>query len=473
MLFNSFAFVLFFFIVYTAYLLLHRRLAAQNFLLAVASFVFYGYWNWRFLILVFLSAFWDYLAGLGMERVKHPGGRKAILLASACANLGVFFYFKYWNFFSDSVARMIGLFGFEADFVTLHVILPLGISFSTFQSLSYTIDVYRRELKPVRNPIDYFAYVTYFPQMVAGPIERGNTLITQFLHRRRITADQVHAGLFLILWGYFKKVVVADNVGPIANSVFNNPHWFHGADIVLGILAFAVQIYGDFSGYSDIARGMAKLMGFELMVNFKLPFFALSPQDFWRRWHISLSTWLRDYLYIPLGGNRKGPSRTYANLLLTMVLGGLWHGAALHFAVWGFYHGLLLVAYRLVDRDPVDMDLWSGDRPKPYVLAKMAVMFVLTMIGWVLFRASSLRQAAYILTHAGLDASRHTAGMGQALLFFAAPLVVVEWWQYVRRDQLAPVNLRLPWRVSAYAAMLVWVLIFGVRESLEFIYFQF
>jgi len=473
MLFNSFVFIGFFAIVYSAYLLLQGRLRAQNLMLMVASFVFYGWWDWRFLILMVISSSVDYGAGLWLGRAQHPAARRAILIGSMSVNLGILGFFKYWNFFSASAARLLDAFGMQPDFITLNVVLPVGISFYTFQSMSYTIDVYRRDLKPVRNPIDYFLYVTYFTQLVAGPIERGTNLVAQVLSPRRISSDQVHAGLFLILLGYFKKVVVADNIGPIANTVFNDAGSFYGLDLAIGTLAFAVQIYGDFAGYSDIARGMAKLMGFELMVNFRNPYFALSPADFWSRWHISLSTWLRDYLYIPLGGNRRGPRRTYLNLAITMFLGGLWHGAAWHFVFWGIYHGLLLILYRMVDRDPVDMDLWSGHRRRPYVLAKMGLMFVLTNIGWVFFRAPSVGQAAHVLTRMGLQISPQTLEMGHTLLFFAAPLLLVEWWQYAKRDLLAPVRLPLGWRAAAYAGVVMAICVFGVRESLEFIYFQF
>ena len=475
MLFNSFVFIWFFAIVYSGYLLLSRNAKAQNVVLLVAGYVFYSYWDWRFLGLLLISTVVDYAVANWLFREQDPRARKWILAISLCLNLGFLGFFKYWNFFTDSTLRLCAAFGWHPDLVTLNIVLPAGISFYTFQSMNYTIDIYRREMKPARSLLDFALFVSFFPHLVAGPIMRASHLLPQVEAPRRITSSQVHAGLFLILWGYFTKVVVADNVALIANQIFNNYRQFQGLDLVVGILAFAVQIYGDFSGYSNIARGLAKLMGFELMVNFNLPYFALSPSDFWQRWHISLSTWLRDYLYIPLGGNRRGPVRTYVNLTLTMLLGGLWHGAAWHFVLWGAYHGLLLVAYRLLDRDPPNLTLWSAERPRLYLLGKMGLMLVLTMVGWVLFRASSLEQIGYMLTHAGVRLSDGSGTLDRAynFLFFSAPLFLVEWWQYAKRDQLAPTKVRLNWRIPLYSAVFVWLCIFGVRASMEFIYFQF
>lgn len=474
MLFNSFLFLLFFAITYPLYLLLQKRLRWQNFMLVVAGCIFYGYWDWRFLFLLIFSTLVDFCLARAIYASANPRTRKLLMLLSVCSGLAILGFFKYFNFFADSFVRAVELFGWQPDVMTLRVILPLGISFYTFETISYTIDVYRGQLIPTRSLLDYAVFISFYPHLVAGPIMRAYELLPQITTPRRITAGDVNAGLFLIVWGYFKKVVVADNMALIANPVFNNPGQYQGLDILIGILAFAVQIYGDFSGYTDIARGLARLMGFDLGINFNLPYFALSPSDFWRRWHISLSTWLRDYLYIPLGGNRGRPIiRTPVNLLLTMVLGGLWHGAAWHFVLWGFYHGLLLVIYRTVDRDPPGMDLWSGHRSKLYVLAKMTLMFLLTNIGWVLFRAASVGEAAYLLTHGGFQASPHTLEMAHGFLFFTAPLAVMEWWQYAKRNLLAPAALRLIWRVPAYAAVLAWLCVFGVRNSLEFIYFQF
>ncbi|MGH7571182.1 MAG: MBOAT family O-acyltransferase [Gemmatimonadota bacterium] len=473
MLFNSFVFVGFFAAVYSAYILLQGRLRLQNRLLLVASYVFYGYWDWRFLSLLLVSTLLDYWVGHRLFATNDPRRRKHLLGVSLVGNLGLLGFFKYFNFFTDSFADLLRAFGMAPDLFTLNIVLPVGISFYTFQTISYSFDIYRRKLRPAGNFLDFALFVSFFPQLVAGPIERAANLLPQVERPRRITADQVNAGIFLLLWGYFQKVVIADNAALLANEIFNDYTSFSGLDLWIGTLAFAIQIYGDFSGYSDIARGLCKLMGFELMVNFKLPYFALNPSDFWSRWHVSLSTWLRDYLYIPLGGNRLGRVRTYANLMMTMLLGGLWHGAAWTFVLWGGFHGLILVLYRRFDRDPEHADPWGGRYAYSRVIAKMALMFVLTMIGWMIFRSETLGQLGYFLARGGPMPSASSLYLGHRLLFFAAPLVAMNLFQYVRIDLLAPTKLPLPVRVPVYAFMLVWIFIFGVRESIEFVYFQF
>ncbi|MFO1490970.1 MAG: MBOAT family O-acyltransferase [Kiritimatiellia bacterium] len=344
MVFNSFVFVLFFLVVYGLYVILRHR--AQNVLLLVASYVFYGWWDWRFLSLVFASTLLDYVCGLKI--VDDPVRRKLWIGISMTGNLGLLFFFKYFNFFAASTAALLHSLGLEAGWTTLNIVLPVGISFYTFQTMSYTLDIYRGTLAPTRSLLNFSLYVAFFPQLVAGPIERASHLLPQVEKPRRPTYQGLREGFWLILHGYLLKVVVADNLGPFADEIFNHPESARGLAVPLALAAFAFQIYGDFAGYSNIARGLCKWMGFDLMVNFRMPYFATNPSDFWRRWHISLSTWLRDYLYIPLGGNRGGPARTHRNLLLTMVLGGLWHGAAWHFVAWGLYHGLLLSGHRLL-----------------------------------------------------------------------------------------------------------------------------
>jgi alginate O-acetyltransferase complex protein AlgI len=361
----------------------------------------------------------------------------------------------------------------HAGFVTLNIVLPVGISFYTFQTMSYTIDIYRRKLTPTRNLLDFALFVSFFPQLVAGPIERAVNLLPQITSRRRITSSQINAGLFLLVWGYYKKVVIADNVAKIADQIFNGYTQYHGLDLLIGTLAFTLQILCDFSGYSDIARGLAKLMGFDLMVNFKLPYFALNPSDFWLRWHVSLSSWLRDYLYIPLGGNRGGSARTQRNLALTMLLGGLWHGAAWHFVIWGGFHGLILALYRVFDRHPEHLDPWNGQYRTARIISKMFLMFTLTIIGWVFFRAATAHQIVYMLTEVFGGWSEATAGLAHKLIFFALPLVVIQVYQYVKRDLLAPLKLRPIFRISLYIYFVVWIFVFGVRQAAEFIYFQF
>jgi D-alanyl-lipoteichoic acid acyltransferase DltB (MBOAT superfamily) len=444
----------------------------------VASYAFYGYWDWRFLSLIILSTFTDFIVGrlLGITDALTPAARskrKQLLACSVMINLTVLGFFKYFNFFAASFANIIELFGIKADFVTLNIILPIGISFYTFQTLSYTIDVYRHRIAPTTSLLDFAVFVAYFPQLVAGPIERAANLLPQIAKPRRIKIEQVNTGFFLILWGYFKKVVVADNCALIVEQVFNNYMDYQGLDIVIGTLAFAVQIYGDFSGYSDIARGISRLMGIELMINFKLPYFALSPSDFWRRWHISLSSWLKDYLYIPLGGNRKGSTRTYLNLLIVMLLGGLWHGAGWNFVIWGAFHGLILMIYRKFDKLPTNLDLPESKNPHLLIASRMALMFILTLVGWVFFRATSAHQILTMLTSISLAPSGHTLNFIAKLIFFSGPLLLVQILQHKTSDLLILTKLPAILRVPAYSFMAIWILIFGVRESVEFIYFQF
>ena len=473
MLFNSFIFLIFFIVVYTLYLLLNSNYKAQNIVLLIASYIFYGYWDWRFTGLLALSTIVDFTVGKLLQKTKNERKRKILLFVSIFFNLSFLGFFKYFNFFAESFAGFFQIFGLEANWVTLNVLLPVGISFYTFQTMSYTIDVYKRDLQPINSFLDFALFVSFFPQLVAGPIERATTLIPQIISPRDVKLEQINAGIYLIIWGYFKKVVIADNMAIIANSVFNDYTQYQGLDILIGILAFTIQIYGDFSGYSDIARGLSKLMGFELMVNFKLPYFALNPSDFWSRWHISLSTWLRDYLYIPLGGNRLGAFNTYRNLFLTMLLGGLWHGAAWNFVIWGAFHGLILILYRIFDKKLKYSNFKSDKFYLPGLLSKMLLMFILTNIGWVIFRSNSLHQIYYMLAKVGFSLSDKSSIWGYDLVFFCLPLFLVQIYQYVTRDLLILTKLKPAIRVPIYAFLIIWICVFGVRESGEFIYFQF
>jgi D-alanyl-lipoteichoic acid acyltransferase DltB (MBOAT superfamily) len=453
-------------------------------LLLAASYAFYGCWDWRYLLLIGVSTLTDFLVGrqLGKIAGSTPAGkaqRRFWLFGSIAVNLSFLGLFKYFNFFSGSLAQLLGLLGVEADPFTLDVILPLGISFYTLKTISYTIDVYHNRLKPTNSLLDYAVFVAFFPQLLAGPIERAARLLPQIEHPRRVRTDQITTGLYLILWGYFKKLVIADNMAKIANQVFDHYTNYTGLDILLGILAFAVQIYGDFSGYSDIARGISRLMGFETIVNFKLPYFALRPADFWQRWHISLSEWLRDYIFFPLRRallrrNRNGNS--ILNLvtppMITLLASGLWHGAALHFVIWGAYHGVLLVLYQI--RSRLAWHHWTGGNFSPMVTAtKMALMFTLTLFGWLIFRASSIRQIGFMLSKMSLLPSAESASFASSLLFFTLPLLLIQVYQHITRDLLILTKLRYPARVFLYGLMLVWIVIFGARASTEFIYVQF
>jgi alginate O-acetyltransferase complex protein AlgI len=341
-LFNSFEFAIFFSCVYGIYLLSNHRW--QNRWLLLASYIFYGTWNWKFLGLIWTSTVIDYYCGKKIHETPSRNRRKAILLLSIGTNLGILAFFKYYNFFANSFESLMHIIGWRVDALTLQIVLPVGISFYTFQTMSYTIDIYRNKIEPTDRFLDFALFVTFFPQLVAGPIERAKNLLPQVSSDRVVTWEKLKEGVWLICWGLFKKVFIADNLAKIVDPVFSASNPISGAEALIAVYAFAFQIYGDFSGYSDIARGISKLLGFELMLNFRMPYFSKNIREFWSRWHISLSTWLKDYLYITMGGNRFGTLRTYRNLFLTMAIGGLWHGAAWTFVFWGMFHGLVLIA---------------------------------------------------------------------------------------------------------------------------------
>jgi D-alanyl-lipoteichoic acid acyltransferase DltB (MBOAT superfamily) len=357
--------------------------------------------------------------------------------------------------------------------VTLEIILPIGISFYTFQAMGYTIDIFRGKLHPTRSLVDFALFVSFFPQLVAGPIERAKNLLPQIGKPRSLKAEQIDAGITLIIWGFFKKMVIADNLGLISNQIFNGYTQYEGIDLLIGMFAFTVQIYCDFSAYSDIARGLCKLMGFEIMLNFKLPYFSRNPRDFWSRWHISLSTWLRDYLYIPMGGNRNGRLNTYRNLNITMLLGGLWHGAAWNYVIWGAYHGMLMTVYRLLGKDKEDANTAVSRGSYRTIIPSMIIMFILTIIGWTIFRSTSLEQICYMFRNLGFSLSENSQIFGYDLLFFSAPLIIVQFLQYISKDLLILNKPRLWFRIPIYSFLLTWIVIFGVRESMQFIYFKF
>lgn len=477
MLFNSLEFLIFFLVFFGLYLTLRRRLRAQNTLLLVASYVFYGAWDYRFLLLLAGTTVIDYCVALAMGRQTDQAVKKRILVVSLVANLSVLGFFKYFNFFEQSFIDLAAVFGMSVSPFILKIVLPVGVSFYTFQSMSYTIDVYRGEIKPVRNLADFALFVAFFPQLIAGPIERATMLVPQVLALRSITLDKIGSGLCLIVFGFYKKVVIADNLSPAVDAIFNKQGGFTAGEVVAGALLFAFQIYGDFSGYTDIARGTARLLGFELMTNFRQPYFARNPSDFWRRWHISLSTWLRDYLYVPLGGNKGSRFLTYRNLMITMFLGGLWHGAAWNFILWGIFHGLLLVGYRLYDesRGTAATRGVPAANSLPRVIAETFVMFLFTLYGWLLFRAHSgsqiVEMTAALTNFGSLDVLiRETA----KLLFYAWPLLVWDYLQFrTRDDEPLITRARVGWQAACYSVLLLMFIILGQYEGASFIYFQF
>lgn len=475
MLFNSVQFAIFFVIVYSLYLVFnHKR---QNRMLLLASCIFYGAWDWRFLFLMFISICTDYFCSLNIDKSDSRPVRRRFLAISIVVNLSILGFFKYFNFFADTMQIFLNKFGIPVHMATLRIILPVGISFYTFQTMSYSCDVYRRELEPTKNFLDYALFVTYFPQLVAGPIMRAKDLLPQVLANRKVTLDKFYGGCHLILWGLFQKVFVADNLAKLVEPVFSSAPPYNGIAVLLALYAFAFQIFCDFAGYSNIARGLGKCMGFEIMINFNLPYFATNPSEFWRRWHISLSTWLRDYLYIPLGGNRKGTFATYRNLFLTMLLGGLWHGAAWTFVFWGIYQGMLLVIHRLLKPFLSIMPPLKGFFiGKIWFFVRVIFFFHLICIGWLLFRAQSMTQVYHML-HSLLFNFRFDYGIGIndmiiKTVLYSSILLIVQLMQYWKDDLMAIYKWR-PAYVAAFHAIIFYLITMYSSGGAEFIYFQF
>jgi alginate O-acetyltransferase complex protein AlgI len=475
--FNSFEFLLFFAVVIALYWgPLRKSVRWQNAMLIAVSYLFYGWWDWRFLGLLVFSSIFDFFLALAVARTESPRGRQALLLTSMVSSLGILGFFKYYNFFADSFARMLESLGMHADVFTLQVILPVGISFYTFQTMSYTLDVYSRRMAAERDPIAFLAYVAFFPQLVAGPIERAIDLLPQFQQPRTVNWPEIQDGCRMALWGLFKKMVIADTLAPHVDYIFRNSSELDGVTLFLGAFLFAVQIYGDFSGYTDVAIGISKLMGFQLSRNFAYPYLSRNIAEFWRRWHMTLSAWFRDYLYIPLGGSRAGKARTIFNILVTFTLCGLWHGANWTFVVWGFLNGLMFVPLILLNRHQVDKQIVASDRAWPTWSEAAAILgtqsFVL--ISWVFFRAESVSQAGMYLarcvTHPylALDYSRY-----ETSLILCAALLVMEWFQRTKAFGLDLRGWPLLVRYAVYAGLIEMMIELGSKEHVPFIYFQF
>ena len=472
MLFNSTIFLKFFGAFLLLYWLVRGHLRARNVLIVLASYLFYGWWDYRFLGLLLASSLLDYGVGLALMGTADSRKRKAWLALSLGANLAMLGFFKYYDFFIGSAEVLLNRLGVPFHPRTLGIILPVGISFYTFQTMSYVIDVYRGTLPATRQLVNFLAYVSFFPQLVAGPIERATHLLPQFEKTRLITREMIEKGLWLVVLGMFKKVVLADNLAPLVEMVYQGSS-FSGPVVVLGTIAFAFQIYCDFSGYSDIARGTALFLGFDLMVNFNLPYAATSPREFWRRWHISLSTWLRDYLYVPLGGNRRGPARACVNVFLTMLLGGLWHGAAWNFVLWGIWQGGGVVLQRLARPD----EKASAALRTPHSALRTGLSWLGTMLfvlyGWLLFRAGSLEKVAAMTRGLGTFwLPPWGASYAVNLAVFIAPVVLLELWQH--RASLRTVPASSPWpKAVVQGALLLAVILYWEKDQMPFIYFQF
>lgn len=481
MLFNSFEFALFLPLSFLLYWFVFKKhLKAQNFFLLAISYVFYGWWDWRFLSLIAFSSLVDFIAGQQIEKANTKARKKLFLWISICTNLGFLGFFKYFNFFAESFADMMSMIGMQANPWSLNVILPVGISFYTFQTMSYTIDLYRGQMKAEKDPIAFFAYVSFFPQLVAGPIERAVNLLPQFKIKREFSYEQGADGMRLILWGLFKKVVIADNCALFVNEVFANYQTASGLELILGAVFFAFQIYGDFSGYSDIAIGTAKLFGFNLMTNFRTPYFSRDMAEFWRRWHISLSTWFRDYVYIPLGGSRVGKGRAVFNTFVIFVVSGFWHGANWTFIVWGALNAVYFLPLLLMGKNRKNTDTVAENRFLPSIkeLWQIGTTFALTCLAWVFFRAESVGEAwQYLSNIFTVDFEvfdKVVIYKGGKLLLLLFMLIIFEWMGKNNDNVLTQITKERFRKLSYPIYYLLFILILWNWESeQEFIYFQF
>ena len=482
MLFNSIDFAIFLPIVFLLYwFVTNKNLKLQNLLIVVASYVFYGWWDWRFLSLIVFSTVVDYTVGRQLRTEENQLKRKILLWTSILVNLGFLGFFKYYNFFLDNFISAFSFFGQEIQGNSLNIILPVGISFYTFQTLSYTIDVYKRKLEPTKDFIAFSAFVSFFPQLVAGPIERATNLLPQFYNKRTFDYSKAVDGMRQILWGLFKKIVIADNCAEFANQIFNNSADMNGSTLVIGALFFTFQIYGDFSGYSDIAIGTSRLFGFDLMRNFNFPYFSRDIAEFWRRWHISLSTWFRDYLYIPLGGSRGGTWMKVRNTFIIFIVSGFWHGANWTFIVWGALNAIYFLPLLLTKNNRNNLETIAQGKFFPSIkeFSFMLLTFGLTVFAWIFFRAENIGHAiSYIseILSPSLFSIPKFAGMYNALItiILVGVFVLIEY--FGREGQYAISNLGLKWkrpiRYAMYYALIIAIFWFGGKEQ-QFIYFQF
>ena len=487
--FNSLAYILFLPVVALLYFLLPVK--AKNPWLLVASYFFYMNWNAVYALLMLASTVMTYVCGLVIGKAKTQNGKKWAVGICFAVNLGILFFFKYFHFASDTVRELARvLFTIDLARPTFEVLLPVGISFYTFQALGYTVDVYRKKLEPVRNFFQYALFVSFFPQLVAGPIERSTHLLEQFSRTYRFDFERMRAGLLLIGWGLFKKMVVADRLAIVTNQVYGDIRAYSGVELLVGTVCFAFQIYCDFSAYSDIARGSAQILGFNLMKNFRAPYFSRSIREFWQRWHISLSSWFRDYLYIPLGGSRHGTARKTINLLIVFLVSGLWHGAAMTFVVWGLLNGLYQVFGEWTGplRNRIRSLLGISGSSASHHFVQIVITFSLTLTAWVFFRANSLSDALYGASHLWIptlwqwsDGSLLLLGLDLPELLlglFAVVLVMLVEWLAQHHDVLGKLfHQPLPYRWVLYLCLIFSILVFGSYglgyAEQSFLYFQF
>ncbi len=484
MLFNSIDFAVFLPIVFLLYwFVFNRNIKLQNSLILVASYVFYGWWDWRFLSLILFSTIVDYTIGIVLSnpKLQEDWKRKSWLLVSVCVNLGFLGFFKYYNFFVENFVQAFSFFGAEIKVGLLNVVLPVGISFYTFQTMSYTIDVYRRKLESTRDFIAFASFVSFFPQLVAGPIERATHLLPQFYNKRRFDYNKATDGMRQILWGLFKKIVIADGCANLANHIFNNSADMNGSVLVLGAIFFTFQIYGDFSGYSDIAIGTARLFGFNLMQNFAFPYFSRDIAEFWRRWHISLTTWFRDYLYIPLGGSRGGNLMKIRNTFIIFLVSGFWHGANWTFIVWGLLNALYFLPLMLTNKNRKNLDIVANGKFLPSIkeFLQMGITFILTVFAWIFFRAENLNHAFDYIS--GIFSKSLFLGINTQLNGLVNLVIVILIFSVIewvgRKDKFAIETILSKWHPSLrylfYYSIVFTIFWFSSDSGQQFIYFQF
>lgn len=483
MLFNSIEFLIYLPLVFIGYWFIFKQKSIQNFFVFAASYLFYGWWDWRFLFLIFLTTATCFASGILINKAKTRKAARWACGSNIALNVAILCYFKYFNFFSENLRILFEQFGYQLDWFTLDVLLPVGISFYTFQAISYPIDVYRKKITATRDFIAFGAFISFFPQLVAGPIERSTNLLPQFEKARRFDYDDAVDGMRQMLWGFFKKIVIADNCAVLANSVFNNYADCDTATLWLGAIFFSFQIYGDFSGYSDIAIGTAKLFGIRLSRNFHFPYFSRDIAEFWRRWHISLNTWFRDYIYIPLGGSRCSKVKVIRNTMIIFLLSGLWHGANWTFVAWGAFHGLLFLPLILTGNNRKHLDTVSEKfLPSIKSTAQMCLTFVLVMTGWIIFRATDIGQAFdYIAKCYAGNAGCHWSTSplrGNSILMcitlaFIMIFQTIDWTQRRKNFGLQIVeghHIVIRW--ATYALLILIIILFAGQQE-QFIYFQF
>ena len=483
MIFNSLEFFIFLPIVFLLYWFVFKKnVKTQNIFILFASYLFYGWWDWRFLSLIFLSTAVDYFIGLKIDSIDNQKSRKSWLWVSVLFNVGLLGFFKYFNFFVDSWIDMFSLFGYEIKSTwTLRVILPVGISFYTFQTMSYSFDIYYKKLKPTKDFLSFAAFVSFFPQLVAGPIERASNLLNQILNKRTFNYDQSVSGLKLILWGLFKKVVIADSLAPMVDDIFLNYADYPASTLILGVTMFSFQVYGDFSGYSDIAIGTSKLFGIELMSNFKFPNFSRNVAEYWQRWHVSLSTWFRHYIYIPLGGSRVSKWKSIRNISIVFLVSGFWHGANWTFIFWGGFHALAFIPVFLMGRNAIYKDSVVGEHtffPSFIEIGQVLLTFAIVTFSRIFFRSESITDAFAFIKRIGTDLSYgvYNHPLGYRMIDYYILIIVFVIYEYaIRKDERAPFKFKSKYlRFIMYAIIILAMLLF-YDSSIDrsFIYFQF